>query len=114
LLQRRLDDAVADLVTALEKRPGLEIARTNLRLAMGMRGDYDRATAGGANDHAVVLNNAGFAAILRGDYARAEELLQEAIKSKGQYYGRATANLELAKVLKARAAPQGKLADASH
>jgi Flp pilus assembly protein TadD len=115
LLQRRLEEAVDDFVAALEKRPGLEIARTNLRLAMAMRGEYDRATAGGvAEDRAAVLNNAGFAAILRGDYDRAEELLREAIKAKGEYYGRASANLELAEALKAHAAPPTKIAADAH
>ncbi|HEX7761003.1 MAG TPA: tetratricopeptide repeat protein [Caulobacteraceae bacterium] len=104
LLQNRLDDAVADFVAALKARPDLGAARTNLRLAMAMRGDYDRALAGGGGevDQAALLNNAGFAAILRGDYAKAQELLGQAMKVKGEYYGRASANLDLAHDLTSR------------
>lgn len=106
LLQNRLDEAVTDFVEALKKKPDLTAARTNLRLAMAMRGDYDRALAGGAqDDQATLLNNAGFAAILRGDYARASDLLGQAMKAKGEFYGRASANLDLARELTARGAP---------
>jgi len=93
LLQNHVDEAVLDFVGALKKRPDLVAARTNLRLAMAMRGDYDRAVAsGGGEDEAALLNNAGFAAILRGDYARADDLLQRAVKAKSDYYGRALAH----------------------
>jgi Flp pilus assembly protein TadD len=102
LMQSRLDDAVADFVAALGKKPDFSAARTNLRLAMAMKGEYDRATAGGApDDQASLLNNAGFAAILRGDYAKAEDLLNQAMKAKGEYYGRASDNLTLARSLAA-------------
>ena len=97
LSQHRLDEAVADFVSALQKKPDLTSARNNLRLAMAMRGEYDRAVAGaGSSDQASVLNNAGFAALLRGDYAAAEDLLQRAMKAKGEYYAVAAANLRLA------------------
>ena len=106
LLQNRLDEAASDFVEALKKRPDLNAARTNLRLAMAMRGDYDRAVAGGAQtDQATLLNNAGFAAILRGDYAKAQDLLDQAMKIKGEYYGRASANLDLARDMTSRGAP---------
>ena len=50
---------------------------------------------------------AGFAAILRGDYARAEDLLAQAARAKGEYYSRASQNLEMAQGMKAREAGQG-------
>jgi Flp pilus assembly protein TadD len=102
LMQGRLDDAVTDFVAALGKKPDLAAARNNLRLAMAMKGEYDRATAGGApDDQATLLNNAGFAAILRGDYVKAEDLLNQAMKAKGEYYSRASDNLTLARSLAA-------------
>lgn len=105
LLQHRRDEAVSDFVAALQKRPGLAEARTNLRLALAMGGDYDRAIAGGAPaDQAVLLNNAGFAAGMRGDYAMAEDLLGRAITLKSEYYGRASENLKIVRALAAQSA----------
>lgn len=105
LLQNRLDEASADFVAALAKKPDLAVARTNLRLAMALQGQYERALAGGSKDEqAQFLNNAGFAAIVAGDYQRAETLLDEAIAAKSEYYARASANLELAKQLAAHQA----------
>jgi len=102
MLQGRLDDAVADLVAALRKDPSLAAARTNLRLAMAMRGEYDEALAGAGSDSAGALNNAGFAAMMRGDYDRAVTLFEQAMETKGEYYARASANLQVAKSLKAQ------------
>lgn len=110
ILQGRLDDAIADLVGALEKKPDLAAARTNLRLAMGLKGDYDRALAGaGQDDKAALLNNVGYAALLRGDHAQAEDLFNRAISAKGEFYGRASSNLEIANGMKAHAAAAPKL-----
>ncbi|MBA4010524.1 MAG: hypothetical protein C0481_01535 [Phenylobacterium sp.] len=106
LLQHRRDEAVADFVAALGKRPSLTEARTNLRLALAMRGDYDRALAGGApGDQAALLNNAGFAAGMRGDYAKAEALLGQALELKSEYYGRASENLKVVRALAAQSEP---------
>lgn len=103
LLQRRREEAVADLVAALAKKPGMAEARTNLRLALAMGGDYERAVAGAsAEDRASLLNNAGFAAGMRGDYGKAEELLGQAIKVKDEYYARASENLKIVRALAAQ------------
>ena len=105
MLQGRLDEAVTDLVAALRKDPALAAARTNLRLAMAMRGEYDEALAGaGTDNRAGALNNAGFAAMMRGDYDRAVTLFEQAMESKGEYYARASANLQVARSLKAQGA----------
>jgi Flp pilus assembly protein TadD len=107
LLRNRLDEATADFVEALRQRPDLEVARTNLRLAMALKGEYARATAGAQKDtEAAVLNNAGFAALVRGDYDHAESLLQQAIQRKGEYYDLAAANLDLVRQGRARAATE--------
>lgn len=102
LLQGRLDEAVADFVQALERKPDMDAARTNLRLAMAMRGEYDRAVSGATPaEAAALLNNAGFAAAVRGDYRQADTLLTQAIKARGEYYQRASANLQYARDLAA-------------
>ncbi|MGH7023758.1 MAG: tetratricopeptide repeat protein [Caulobacteraceae bacterium] len=104
LLQKQTDLAVTDFVDALDKDPALAAARTNLRIAMAIDGHYDRATMTGVgDDRAAVLNNVGLAAAIRGDYPKAEKLLNEAIQAKGAYYERAADNLQLAKELEARA-----------
>ncbi len=96
LSQKKLDLAIPDFVAALQKKPDLAPARNNLRLAMSMQGEYDRAVKGAvAADQAAVLNNAGYAAMLRGDYAKAKDLLTQAMKAKNGYYGLAAANLEM-------------------
>jgi Flp pilus assembly protein TadD len=104
LLQHRRDEAVADLVAALRKKPDMAEARTNLRLALAMGGEYDRAIAGGApGDQAALLNNAGFAAAMRGDYASAVSLLDRAIRAKGEYYAKASENLRIVQALASQA-----------
>jgi Flp pilus assembly protein TadD len=112
VLQNRLDDGIADLVSALEKKPDLTAARTNLRLAMALKGDYDRALAAGPQeDKAALLNNVGYAALLRGDQARAQELFGKAIAARGEFYGRASNNLEMATGLQSGAALDAKTAN---
>jgi len=106
LLQRRRAEAVTDLVAALDKRPNFPEARTNLRLALALGGDYERAIAGGApGDQAALLNNAGFAAGMRGDYTEAEDLLGRALKVKSEYYARAAENLKIVRALSAGSRP---------
>jgi Flp pilus assembly protein TadD len=111
LLQRRRAEAVTDLVAALDKRPNFPEARTNLRLALALGGDYERAIAGGApGDQAALLNNAGFAAGMRGDYAEAEDLLGRALKVKSEYYARAAENLKIVRALAAGSRAAGHAA----
>src|SRR5260221_509564 len=77
---------------------------------LSMQGEYDRAIKGAAvTDQAAVLNNAGFAAMLRGDYGKAKELLTQAMKMKGGYYALAAANLEMTQNL-----TKGQAGDAGH
>lgn len=107
LLQRRLAEAVADFVAALQRQPDLAEARTNLRIALAMKGDYPAALASGdPTDQASLLNNAGFAAGIRGDYAQAEKLLTQAMEARGQFYDRAAENLAIIRGLAARHASE--------
>ena len=100
LLQGRYADASADFVRALEIDPGLAPARTNLRLSLALQGRYDQATqVSGVEDRGTVLNNAGFAAVMRGDYPQAERLFQQAVEARGAAYGRALENLKMVKAL---------------
>lgn len=106
LLQGRYDEASVDFVRALEKDPALASARTNLRLSLALRGDYSRAVAvSGAEERGAVLNNAGFAAAMRGDLKEAETLFQQAIDARGASYGRAIANLQMVRALNKPATP---------
>ena len=103
LIQGKIDDAIVDFVRALEKAPGSQVIRTNLRVALAARGDYARATASGmGDDKATLLNNAGFGAVLRGDYPEASRLFDEAQKVRGVFYDRASFNRRLAEDLAAR------------
>jgi len=108
LLQGKYDEAVPDFVAALDKKPDLAEARTNLRLALAFKGDYSRSVTGGPQeDRAVLLNNAGFAAGVRGDYGKAEDLLGQAMKSRAQFYERASENLKLVRSLAAQSKAVG-------
>ena len=96
LLQNQAAEATSDFVAALAKDPSLAAARTNLRIALAWQGAYARAAVTGAgDDRAAVLNNVGLAAALHGDYGEAEKYLNEAMAAKGEYYDRASENLQL-------------------
>lgn len=96
LLQNQAALAAQDFVAALSRDPGLAAARTNLRIALAWQGAYARAAVTGAgDDRAAVLNNVGLAAALHGDYEQAEKYLNEAMAAKGEYYNRASENLQL-------------------
>lgn len=96
LLQQRTDAAVEDLTAALRHEPGLTSARTNLRLALAMQGDYARASAPSelfSEDPNAILNNVALAAASRGDIVQARAMLQKAITGRGVYYPTAEDNL---------------------
>ncbi len=102
LLQKRYDESAADLVAALNLRPDFAEARANLRLLLALKGDYARATqGGGGQDQATLLNNAGFAAAMQGDYARAQELLTKALQMRSTYFEKAGENLKVVSALAA-------------
>lgn len=103
LLQHRAKAAAESFLAALQKDPGLAAARTNLRIALAWQGAYDRATTVGAgDDRATVLNNVGVAAAVHGDYAEAEKYLGQAMAARGQFYGRASENLQMTRGLAAQ------------
>lgn len=110
LLQGQREAAIRDFIAALKKQPTMVCARGNLRLALALGGDYERAIAGGSpKDQAALLNNAGFAATMRGDFDKATELLNSALRTRSSYYDRAAENLKFTSRL---AAEQGSAIDA--
>jgi Flp pilus assembly protein TadD len=97
------DEAAALFVRALEASPDLAAAETNLRLALALDGRYDDALAGvDAAELPDALNNAGYAALLRGDYAQARSLFLRAIDASPDFYEPASSNLRFLDALEQR------------
>jgi Flp pilus assembly protein TadD len=94
LLQRRYQEALAHFLSALERDPTATNAQANLRVAYAWTGEYQKALAhAGPRDQALVLNNVGYVAMERGDFAAAETLLSEALRASPSFYKRASDNL---------------------
>ena len=105
LLQRRAAEAEADFVKALDLKPGLASAETNLRLSRGLQGHYTEAFAGSKREQlGRDLNTVGYAALLRGDHKLAESYFSRALELDPQYQGTAAANLAYLKQLSGQAA----------
>ena len=100
------DGAAALFVRALEASPDLAVAETNLRLALALSGRYEEALAGvDAEDKPDALNNAGYAALLRGDYAQARALFLQAIDASPGFYESARSNLRFLDSVEKRQSP---------
>lgn len=94
LMQMRLPEAQEEFERALRLDPGFATARENLRLALAWQGDYTNALSGvGLAGQAEALNNVGYIALLRGDYASAEAYLLRAMEIDPQYNEIASRNL---------------------
>ncbi|MGD8325455.1 MAG: tetratricopeptide repeat protein [Sphingomonadales bacterium] len=101
LLSGDLNAAIDSFSEALRLRNDLGVARTNLRLAMALKGDYVAALAGAnAKELRALLNNAGVAALSRGDFVNAEALLNRAMEKSPSFYALAAKNLEMLQALK--------------
>ena len=98
MLQRRFAEAAALLRHASLLEPNNPRIRTNCEMAMALGGDYPGAVGATGDDHdsARRLNNAGYAAWLKGDLPAARALLARAIEANASYYRLAAANLETA------------------
>ena len=100
------DGAAALFARALEASPDLAAAETNLRLALALAGRYEEALAGvTAEEMPDALNNAGYAALLRGDYAQARILLLRAIDASPGFYEPAWSNLRFLSSVEQRQSP---------
>ena len=92
--------AEAALKRALELDSGLVVAATNLRLALALQGRYEPALAGAQpQDRAAVMNNVGYAALLRGDRTRAKTLFRKAMATDPGFFGEARRNLAFLETL---------------
>jgi Flp pilus assembly protein TadD len=94
--------AEASFNRALELDPGLGVAATNLRLALALQGRYEPALAGaGPDERAAVMNNVGYAAMLRGDHEKAKTLFLNAMAADPGFFGEAKRNLAFLETLEA-------------
>lgn len=94
LMQRRFEEAQADLSRALRIDPDFALARDNLRLVFAWQGKYAQALSGLAQTaRAKTLNNVGFIALLRGDYANAKAFFLRAMEVDPTYNEVASRNL---------------------
>ena len=94
LMQRRLEEAIDDFNRVLRIDSDFEVARENLRLALAWDGKYIHAMSGAAErDMPRILNNVGFIAMMRGDYANAEAYLLRAMEVDPSYNVAASRNL---------------------
>jgi Flp pilus assembly protein TadD len=104
LSQGRYAESEKQFREALVSQPDFEVARNNLRFAVAMQGRYRDAFVGVArSDMPTVLNNVGYAALLRGEKERAEAYFQRAIETSPHFYEQAYNNLQRAKASSADA-----------
>jgi Flp pilus assembly protein TadD len=87
--------AIVALHKALALDPTSETIQNNMRLALAAKGDYAAALRATPKDRLpAVLNNVGYVAMQRGDYAAAEGYLARAIEGSSSFNTIATANLD--------------------
>ncbi len=102
MMQKNYAEAARTFSKALEADPGFEKAETNLRMALAWQGKYAEAAAGTRRrELPSVLNNVGYIAILRGDYDRAEALLNQAMEASPSFNDRAWENLRYLETIRA-------------
>jgi Flp pilus assembly protein TadD len=95
LSQSRFAEAEAKFAQALALRPDFETSRNNLRFALAMQGKYREAFAGvGGQSLPAVLNNVGYAALLRGDRDRARAYFTRALETSPHFLSIAHENLQ--------------------
>lgn len=94
-------DAALAFDTALAHEPMLEAAAVNRTLARAMAGDYGAVTAGGGDGAARDFNNAGYVAMMRGDYAMAERLFVQSLEASPVLYSPAFSNMQTLERLRA-------------
>lgn len=89
-------EATAAFREAMSRKGARETAEANLRLALAYDGDYAGAVKALPDGRrAVALNNAGVAAVSRGDKAEAKKLFERAIEESPSFYSKAYNNLTL-------------------
>ena len=104
LAQDRFDEAIESFGEARTADPSLTIVETNRQLALAMQQRYPEATfATAPEEKAKLLNNAGYVALMKGDYDRAERFFVQAAETSPTYYAPAHENLEILKEVRAKA-----------
>jgi Flp pilus assembly protein TadD len=103
MLQKRYAEAGSSFEAALKIDPGLAAARNNLRMALAWQGRYEAAATNPGRDEAAdVLNNVGYVALLRGDYAQAQIYLLKATEVSPSFNKVAWDNLRLLEAMSRR------------
>lgn len=75
--------------------PSLRKPKDSLRLTLALLGRYDEATANAsATDQAIIFNDAGYAAMMNGDYAIARSLFLSAMEKSPSFHEQADKNLK--------------------
>jgi Flp pilus assembly protein TadD len=104
LAQERYADALKAFEAARLDNPTLEVIETNRQLALALQQRFPEATfATKPEDKARLLNNAGYVALMKGDYDHAEQLFVEAAETSPTYYVPAHENMEFLQQLRAKA-----------
>ena len=104
LAQGRFSEAEREFEQAIALDPEAAVARTNLRLTMAWQGRYREAAFGLAREErAAMLNNIGYIAMIRGDFAEAEAYLAQSMETSASFYEPASKNLELLEHMRAGA-----------
>ncbi len=94
--------AETSLRRALELDPEMGVAAANLRLALALQGRYVPALAGAhASERARIMNNVGYAALLRGDHDKARSLFLSAMEVDPGFFKEAKRNLAYLETLDA-------------
>ncbi len=103
LLQGNHEAAEKAFVKALVLDPNLKLARVNLRLVLAWQGKYAEALHGLPRKSAPrVLNNVGYIAMLRGDFADAEGYLTRSMEASPSFNEGAWENMRQLAELKKR------------
>ncbi len=105
LLQGKKDEAEAALHEALRLDPRSPVIRANLRIVLASQGKYDDALAAiPSSQLPTALNNVGYIAMTRGDYAMAQKFLTQAMQASPAYYEKAARNLAYVEYLMSKSA----------
>ena len=87
--------AISEFRKALTVEPGNVTVQTNLRLALAASGDYEAALRAAPREQmSNLLNDVGYIAMRRGDYAAAEHYLTDAMDASGTYNSVTARNLD--------------------
>jgi Flp pilus assembly protein TadD len=103
LAQERYDDALKAFDQARIADPTLAAVETNRQLTLALQQRFPEATfATRPEEKAKLLNNAGYVALMKGDYDRAEQLFVQAAETSPTYYAQAHNNLQVLEQVRAK------------